>query len=81
MSLFEHEITFLDGLDITVLFNYYPATPDTRWEPGTPDEIEIDALVYNGQRFEEPEIDDHLLEACELWLINHFDDWYDDPYA
>lgn len=79
--MFEHEIELFAGGKFFVEFLYMPATFDRRDEPGTPDEVDVNRIVFNGTELDFKDVDDHLVEALESWLEDHYDDWIDDPYA
>lgn len=77
--MFRQDIKLFTGAMFTVTFKYYPSTPDTREEPGTPDELGIIGLAFNGEELDKESVDEHLVMALENWLEDHYEDWYPCP--
>jgi len=77
------EITVdVQGFDVVVKYVYTPEMPDTRWDQGYPEEIEIVAVSMPGSVVDIQDIlkDDFMLDvhnAVYDW-IHQDDDDYDD---
>ena len=76
---FEHTVELGDR-ELVVTFEYYPGRSQTYWEPEEPAEIEIEAVHLAGKNITES-LSDEDFNGLEIYLEDHFDDWYDDPYA
>jgi len=64
---------------IEVEFQYYPATPDTRYEPGTPDEVEIDYIRIDGEDIT-TDVSEAMIDMLTEHLEDTWTDWYDGAY-
>jgi len=61
----------LSDVPFEIEINYYPGEQDTRWEPGYPDDCEVDSISFGGIMF----TDEQEFLFIKSYGEQEFQDW------
>jgi hypothetical protein len=67
------EIDYM-GIDMTVVYDFEPGEPETRWEPGSADEAIVNGVSVAGVDITDIIGADHLERIAERVAADHDDD-------